>query len=71
MIVEGMWVKVKIKEDDACYNMLKKYNGKLMKVIKAKKIKSEYYYELDGAVSPKGLPYSFSEDMLIAQDLFG
>ena len=68
MIHEGSWVKVNIKSDDECFGILGKYNGQLMKVVKAKRIRGDVYYELEGAVSSKGIPYAFTDDILDVQE---
>ena len=61
----GTKVRVFISSKDECYSMLKKYNGKEM-IISRKVIKGPIiYYELEGAVSDMGIPYSFAPDHLI------
>lgn len=55
----GDKVTVKVPEDDECFAILEKYNGREM-VISRKSLRgSQSYYELEGAVSDRGIPYAF------------
>ena len=56
------------KEDAVNFGMLNKYDGEIMKVSRKKPLGSANtpYFELDGAVSDKGIPYAFIREWLIA-----
>lgn len=55
------------KMDFENYAILGKYNGKAMKVTKKVLLGNGLpYFELEGAVSDKGIPYAFVREWLIA-----
>ena len=56
---EGSTVIVKVGEKDDCFGVIGKYNGREMTVSRKRTICNCSYYELEGAVSEKGIPYTF------------
>lgn len=52
-------VRVKVGEKDECFGIIGKYNGREMAVSRKRTICNCSYYELEGAVSEKGIPYTF------------
>ena len=70
---KGSMVAINIsKEDRAVTPGMLEYNGELAAIARICKPKkgpaiyaTEYGYELEGVVSPYGIPYTFTKDMII------
>ena len=66
-----VYVDVKVPESVLkTQPFLEKYNGTLMRISKTKMVNGMNwftYYELDGAESEKGIPYSFMREWLVAR----
>lgn len=52
-------VIVKVGEKDECFGIIGKYNGREMMISRKRTICNCSYYELEGAVSEMGIPYTF------------
>lgn len=63
---DGTYVIVDIPRNRTDARMLDQYNGQSMKVVRHKKFPSTgtYYYELEGAVSKAGVPWTFAHEWL-------
>ena len=64
----GDKVEVRIPQKDKADNpMLMQYNGQIMRITRRQPCGCALipYYELEGAVSPKGKPYAFVKEWII------
>lgn len=62
---KGRMVVVRFDPGGICPNFAaRKYNNTIHKVTRAKRYGAHSFYELDGAVSDAGVPYTFSDEDL-------
>ena len=63
----GDMVEVRIPDKDAADNpMIKQYHGMRLRITRRQPVGCSLlpYYELEGAVSPMGVPYTFAKEWI-------